>query len=292
MKKSPRILPYLLIAPTFLFVAVFTLYPLCTSVAGSFFKQKLQVPKYREPVWTGLGNYIRLFSDPDFRLVLLNTVIYVAVSAALIMLFSFTLALLLSGKFKGQTAFRLIVFHPAVMPMVSAATLWLFFFTPDYGIFNQVLHFLGYRGAQNWTSNPVLALPSIILVDVWKESPFYMIFILAGLQTMDPSVLEAARLDGASGPAMLFRIIIPLIQRSLVFTSIVVFISTFQTVDHIFILTNGGPSNHSNILLYRLWQLRFEQLNIGDSQAVTVILVAVLMIFTITRIFTGERHEK
>jgi len=291
MKRSPRILPYLLIAPTFLFVAVFTLYPLCTSVAGSFFRQKLQVPKYREPVWTGFGNYIRLFSSPDFRLVLLNTVIYVAVSVVLIMLLSFTLALLLSGKFKGQTFFRLLVFHPAVLPMVSAATLWMFFFTPDYGILNQVLHLFGYVGPQNWTSNPMLALPSIILVDVWKESPFYMIFILAGLQTMDPSVLEAARMDGASGPVLLFRIIIPLIRRSLVFTNIVVFISTFQTIDHIFILTGGGPSNHSNILLYRLWQLRFEQLDIGDAQAVTVILVAVLLAFTTARIFTGERNE-
>ncbi len=291
MRKSPRILPYLLIAPTFLFVAVFTLYPLCTSVVGSFFKQKLQVPKYREPVWTGFGNYIRLFSDSDFQLVLLNTVIYVVVCVVFIMLFSFILALLVCGKFKGQTAFRLIVFHPAVMPMVSAATLWLFFFTPDYGIFNHILHIFGYSGPQNWTSNPSLSLFSIILVDVWKESPFYMIFILSGLQTMDSAVLEAAKLDGASGPVLLFHIIIPLIRRSLIFTNIVVFISAFQTVDHIFILTNGGPSNHSNILLYQLWQLRFEQLNIGDSQSVTVILVAILLLFTIMRLFTGERNE-
>lgn len=292
MRKSPRFLPYLLVAPTFLFVAAFTLVPLVTSVAGSFFRQKLLVPKFRKPSWVGLDNYVELFTDPAFLSVLANTFVYVVVSVTLVMFFSFSLALLLSGKFRGQSFFRIIVFHPGVLPMVSAATLWLFFFTPEYGVFNQVLSLFGYTGPQNWTGNPSLALPAIILVNVWKQSPFYMLFILAGLQTMDQSAVEAARIDGAGGPALLFRIIVPLIRRSLVFTSTVVFISSFQTVDHVFILTKGGPSDASNILLYRLWQLRFEQLNVGLSNTVTVILVAILLAFTMIQVFAGGRHEQ
>jgi len=291
MRKTPRFLPYILIAPAFIFVAAFTLYPLATSLAGSFFRQKLLVPKYRDPVWVGLDNYIDLFTDPDFLLVLSNTLIYVAASVILILGFSIILALLLSGKFRGQSFFRLVVFHPGVLPMVSAATLWLFFFTPQYGVLNQVLVFFGYSGPQNWTSHPSLALLSLILVNVWKQSPFYMLFILAGLQSMDQSALEAARIDGARGLTLLFKVVFPLIRRSLVFTSTVIFISTFQTIDHVFILTKAGPSDHSNILLYKLWQLRFDQLNLGSANAVTIILVLLLLGFTIARIKGGNTDE-
>lgn len=273
-------------------MTVFTLFPLLSSITGSFFKQKLNVPKFHDPAWYGLGNYFDLFTDPAFLQVLGNTAAYVGVTVPVSLGLALLLAVLLSGQFRGQTLFRLVVFHPAILPMVSAATLWLFFFTPGYGLLNQILRLFGYSGAENWTGNPAMALPALCIVGIWKQTGFYMLFLLAGLQGLDKSVLEAARIDGAGGFSLFARITFPLIRRAFLFTSTIAFISAFQTVDHVFVVTLGGPSDTSNILLYFLWQLRFEKLNVGAAHAVTVILVAALLAFTITNFFASERHEQ
>jgi sn-glycerol 3-phosphate transport system permease protein len=291
MNRRPRILPYLLILPTLAFVACFTLLPLGNSLVGSLFKQKLNIPKFHDPVFTGLGNFTALFGDEAFRLALANTAWYVLVTVPASLVLALGLALLLSGSFRGQTAFRLVVFHPAILPMVSAATLWLFFLTPGYGILNQILRLFGYAGPENWTGNPGLALPALMLVGIWKQTGFYMLFLLAGLQGIDRSVMDAARIDGACGPRLLGLVILPLIRRSVLFTSTMAFISAFQTADHVFVMTAGGPSDSSNILLYLLWQRRFEQMDIGGAQAITVLLVAVLLVFTISNFLVSERHE-
>jgi sn-glycerol 3-phosphate transport system permease protein len=168
----------------------------------------------------------------------------------------------------------------------------MFLRTPDYGLWNQLLRLFGYTGAQNWTGNPNLALGALVLVAFWKNGGFYMLFLLAGLQNLDRSVLEAARLDGASGLKLTTRVVLPLIRRQTVFVTTVAFIGAFQTVDHVFVLTQGGPSGTSSLLLFQLWQLRFDRLDVGQADAVTVILVAVLLAFTITNFLVGERHEK
>ena len=118
--------------------------------------------------------------------------------------------------------------------MVSAATIWLFMFTPDYGLFNTGLRFLGYSGPENWTGNPKLALLSVMIVAIWKNTGFYMIFYLAGLQSLPHDVYEAAALDGANGWQTLRRITIPMLRRTTLFVTIVAFIDAFRTVDHVF----------------------------------------------------------
>jgi sn-glycerol 3-phosphate transport system permease protein len=289
--KRPKVLPYLLVAPTLLFVALFTLLPLVESIVGSFYKHKLNIPKYQEPVFAGFANFVTLFGDGDFLQVLANTGAFVAVLVPLSLVTALALAFLVEDKLKGLAFFRLALFHPTVLPLVSAATVWLFFLTPDYGLWNQLLHALGYSGPQNWTGNPNLALGALVLVAFWKNIGFYMLFFLAGLQGLDRSVLEAARLDGASGLRLVTRIILPLIRRQTVFVATIAFIGAFQTVDHVFILTQGGPSGTSTLLLYHLWQLRFERLDVGQGDAVTVLLVVVLLAFTVTNFLMGERRE-
>jgi sn-glycerol 3-phosphate transport system permease protein len=285
-------LPYLLIAPTLLFVLVFTVLPLAESVWGSFFKHKLNIPKYQDPVFSGLANFADLFQDSDFLQALWNTGLYVVFLVPLSLVVALGLAFLVEEKLKGLAVFRLVLFHPTVLPMVSAATVWMFFFTPDYGLWNQGLHLFGYAGPQNWAGNPNLALGALVLVAFWKNVGFYMLFFLAGLQGLDRSVIEAARLDGAHGTKLLTRVILPLIRRQTVFVTTIAFIGAFQTVDHVFVLTQGGPSGTSSLLLYHLWQVRFERLDIGRGDAITVLLIAVLLIFTITNFLVGERHEK
>jgi sn-glycerol 3-phosphate transport system permease protein len=290
-RKRFNPLPYFLILPTAAFVALFTAWPVLLSFYQSFFRQRMNIARFREPAFIGLGNYINLFNDPYFIQVIRNTLFYILGTVPISIMLGFLFALLVNRKIRGIGVLRLAFFHPMVLPMVSAATIWLFFFTPDYGLFNTALRFLGYSGPENWTGNPNLALLSVIIVAIWKNSGYYMIFYLAGLQNLPGEVFEAAALDGANGWQILWEITFPLLRRTTLFITIIAFVDAFRTVDHIFVLTSGGPSRASTVLLFELWQQRFEYQDIGIAAAITVIFVLVLLAFTVTNFVTSERKE-
>lgn len=290
-RKQFSPLPYLLILPTAIFVGLFTAWPVLLSIYQSFFLQRMNIARFREPTFVGLSNYGNLFTDPYFIQVISNTLFYIIGSVPISILLGFLFALLVNRKVRGIGFSRLAFFHPMVLPMVSAATIWLFFFTPNYGLFNTALRFLGYSGAENWTGNPNLALLSVIIVAIWKNSGYYMIFYLAGLQNLPSDVYEAAALDGAGYWQTLWKITFPLLRRTTLFITIIAFIDAFRTVDHIFVLTSGGPSRASTVLLFELWVQRFEYQDIGTSAAITVIFVVVLLAFTVTNFLTSERKE-
>ncbi|MFQ5595773.1 MAG: carbohydrate ABC transporter permease [Anaerolineae bacterium] len=290
-KRRLSPLPYLLILPTAVFVALFTAWPTVRVFYQSLFRQRLNIARLREPAFVGLGNYADLFADADFHKVLVNTFLYVLGTVPVSILLAFALALLVNRRLRGVGLIRLAFFYPTVLPMVSAATIWMFFFTPDYGLFNTSLQFLGYRGPQNWTANPNLALLAVMIVAIWKNAGYYMIFYLAGLQNLPSDVFEAVALDGANWWQQLWYVTFPLLRRSTLFISTIAFIGAFQTVDHIFVLTQGGPSNASSVLLYWLWQVRFEYLDVGRSAAITVVLIVFLLVFTITNFVLSERRE-
>lgn len=292
-KKSKfSVFPYILTLPTVIFVAMFTAWPVLLSIYKSFFLQRMNIAKFREPTFIGLENYVDLFTDPNFLQVLKNTVNYVIGTVPISIFLGFLFALLVNRNIFGKGVFRLAFFHPMVLPMVSAATIWMFFFTPSYGLLNSSLRFLGYTGPENWTGNPNLALLSVIIVGIWKNAGYYMIFYLAGLQKLPLDVFESAQLDGANWWQILWKITFPLLKRTTVFITTIAFIDAFRTVDHIFVLTTGGPSQASTVLLFQLWQERFENQNVGLSSAITVIFILVLLIFTVTNFLVSEREEK
>lgn len=284
-------LPYLLILPTGIFVTLFTIWPTINAVWSSFYRQRLNIAKFREPAYIGLQNYSELLSDPRFLRVLRNTFIYVLGTVPISVLAGFLFAWLVNRSIRGLGFTRLSYFHPTILPMVSAATIWMFFFTPDYGLFNTALSWLGYHGPQNWTGNPNMALIAIMIVGFWKNAGYFMIFYLAGLQNLPKEVFEAAVLDGANTWQQLRFITFPLLHRTTLFVTTIAFIGAFQTVDHIFVLTQGGPSQASTVLLYYLWQIRFEFQDVGKASAVTVVLILVLLVFTVSNFWLSERGE-
>jgi sn-glycerol 3-phosphate transport system permease protein len=290
-RAQRKILPYLLILPTFAFVALFTIWPTINAAYLSFFKQRLNIARFREPTFVGLDNYIQLFQDPRFIQVLKNTLIYVLGTVPLSILVAFLFAWLVNRPLRGRGWVRLFLFHPTVLPMVSAATIWMFFLTPDYGLFNTALTWLGYSGPQNWTGHPNLALLAVMLVAFWKNAGYYMIFYLAGLQSLPGEIFEAAQLDGANTWQQLVHLAFPLLRRTTLFVTTIAFIGAFQTIDHIFVLTQGGPSQASSVLLYYLWQIRFEYQDVGKASAITVILIAILLVFTVSNFLISERKE-
>lgn len=290
-KPRKNLLPYLLVLPTAIFVALFTAWPVLLSTYQSFFRQRMNIARFREPTFVGFQNYIDLFTDQYFLQVIKNTLYYILGTVPISIILALFFALMVNRKVRNVGLLRLAFFHPMVLPMVSAATIWLFFFTPNYGLFNSTLRFFGYSGAENWTGNPELALLSVIIVAIWKNSGYYMIFYLAGIQNLPSDVYEAAALDGANSWQTLWKITFPLLRRTTVFITIIAFIDSFRTVDHIFVLTSGGPSRASSVLLFELWQQRFEFQDIGISAAITVIFVIVLLLFTVTNFLTSERKE-
>lgn len=136
-----------------------------------------------------------------------------------------------------------------------------------------------------------MALLSVMIVAIWKNSGFYMIFYLAGMQNLPTEIYEAAALDGASSWQALWSITVPLLRRTTVFVTTIAFIDAFRTVDHIFVITQGGPSEASTVLLFKLWQVRFEFQDVGAAAAITVLFVAVLLVFTVSNFLVSERGE-
>ncbi len=279
-------LPYLLISPTLLFVAVFTLFPSVRVFYDSLFLQNQAV---QQPQFTGFGNYAALFQDPTFNQVIVNTVIYVLATVPLSVFLALILALLLNRKIRALGLYRLAFFYPTVLPMVSAATIWLFMYTPGYGLINVFIEFF-HIPSQNWLGDSNLALIALIILGIWKQTGYFMIFYLAGLQGLPHDIFEAASLDGASAIQSTRYLTFPLLTGTTLFVTTIAVVNAFETVDQIYIMTGGGPNNATAMLLFNLWQTLFSFLDTGKASAISVILIAVLLIFTVTNFLYTERR--
>jgi sn-glycerol 3-phosphate transport system permease protein len=279
-------LPYLLILPTLIFVAAFTLLPLIRVGYDSLFiqNQAVQTPKF-----TGLGNYIALFTDPGYIHVIKNTAIYVIMTVPISVFLALVLALLLNIKFRAQGLYRLAFFYPTVLPMVSAATIFLFMYTPGYGLLNVFIEFF-HIPSQNWLGDPNLALVALMILGVWKQTGYFMVFFLAGLQGLPHDIFESAKLDGANVIQSTRYLSIPLLRGTTLFVTTIAVINAFETVDQIYIMTGGGPVNSTGMMLFNLWQTLFSYLDVGKASAMSIVLIAFLLIFTIINFISSDRR--
>ncbi len=219
--------------------------------------------RYRK--FAGLGNYTALFTDPVFHDVILNTLMYVVVTVPISVFLALVLALLLNRKFRALGLYRLAFFYPTVLPMVSAATIWLFMYTPGYGLLNVFIGFF-HIPSQNWLGHPNLALIALMILGVWKQTGYFMIFFLAGMQGLPHDIFESAKLDGANIIQSVLSITLPLLSGTTLFVTTIAVINAFETVDQIYIMTGGGPVNATNMLLFNLWQTLFSYLDVGQGE--------------------------
>ena len=284
--RRVAVLPYLLIAPTIFFVALFTLWPTVLVAFDSLFLQNeaVQVPQF-----TGLGNYAALAGDATFRQVIVNTIVYVVVTVPISVVLALILALALNRRLRALGLFRLAFFYPAVLPMVSAATIWLFMYAPGYGLVNVFLGILHLPG-QNWLGSSNLALIALMILGVWKQTGYFMIFYLAGLQGLPHEVFEAANLDGASPLQTVRHLTLPLLMGTTLFVTTIAVVNAFETVDQIYIMTGGGPTNATTMLLFDIWQTLFSFFDQGTASALSVILIGVLLVFTVVNFTQVERR--
>jgi sn-glycerol 3-phosphate transport system permease protein len=164
--------------------------------------------------------------------------------------------------------------------MIAVANIWLFFYTPEIGLIDQIFNFFGLPG-NNWLGNPKTVLGCIIVITVWKEAGFFMIFYLAALQSVPPDLEEAAKLEGASRWYYFSRVLFQLLMPTTLFVLINAIINSFKLVDQLFILTKGGPDNSSSLLLYYIYEVAFNFFDQSYASTLTVVLLVVLAIIAL-----------
>jgi len=276
---------WLLLLPALSLLALFTHYPAIATIWDSFFT----TPKGSRPArFAGIDNYRQLVEDPIFWQSLSNNLIYamgtIPVSIALALL----MAVWVNKRIAGRGFLRLAYFTPTILPMIAVANIWLFFFTPEYGLLEKFTGAFGFE-SHNWLGSKSTALGCLMVVTVWKEAGFFMIFYLAALQSMSPNLAEAAAIEGASRAYFFRRVTFPLLMPTTLFVLVNAVINAFRLVDHVVVMTRGGPDNATELLLYYVYEIGFRFWDSAYAAALTVVLLAILGIIAVVQFALVER---
>jgi sn-glycerol 3-phosphate transport system permease protein len=263
---------WLLLLPAIALLALFTHYPAIANLWHSFYS----TPRgNRTAVFVGLDNYRQLVEDPIFWQAFTNNLWYAAGTIPLSIALALLMAIWVNDRVAGRGFLRLAYFTPTILPMIAVANIWLFFYTPEYGLLAQFLSGFGFSG-HNWLGSRSTALPALMVVTVWKEAGFFMIFYLAALQSMSPHLAEAAAIEGASRWYYFRRVTFPLLMPTTLFVLVNAVINAFRLVDHIVVMTRGGPDNATALLLYYIYEVGFRFWDSAYAAALTMVLLVLL----------------
>ncbi|MDX1528487.1 MAG: sugar ABC transporter permease [Gammaproteobacteria bacterium] len=268
---------WLLLTPAAILLIAFTHYPTVATLAKSFFSTGTAT---RPTKFVGGENYELMVTDEVFWKVVDNNVWYAIGTIPASIGIAILMALWVNSKIPARGLVRMAYFTPTVLPMIAVANIWLFFYTPDIGLIDQISSIFGIPG-HNWLGDPDTVLGCIIVMTIWKEAGFFMIFYLAALQSLPPELNEAARIEGASRWYFFRRVTFPLLMPTTLFVLINAFINSFKLVDHLFILTKGGPDNASSLLLYYIYEVAFSFFDESYAATLTVVLLGVLAIISV-----------
>jgi sn-glycerol 3-phosphate transport system permease protein len=275
-----------MLLPALLLLALFTYYPALGTLWDSFYS----TPRNTRPaVFVGMDQFATLMDDPVFWQALYNNIIYAVVTVPLSCVIALAMALIVNAGIRAQGLVRAAYFIPTILPMVAVADVWLFFYAPDYGLLDSALAVFGIQG-KNWTGDPSTALGAIMAVTVWKEAGLFMIFYLAALQQIPTNLVEAAKLEGANAWQRLYKVVLPLIMPTTLFVVINATINAIRMVDHVFIMTKGGPDNASVLLLYYIYRVAFMYWDTGYGAAVSVVVLATLAIIAIFQFVFADKR--
>jgi sn-glycerol 3-phosphate transport system permease protein len=277
---------WLLLLPAAVLLAVFTHYPAVATLVGSFFS----TPRGSRPaVWVGLDNYQAMVADPVFWQTVRNNAVFALGTIPTSIALALLMAVLVNGHLSGRAFLRLSYFTPTVLPMIAVANIWLFFYTPSYGLVDQLAGLLGFS-SHNWLGNRDTVLGCLIVVTVWKEAGFFMIFYLAALQGIAPQLAEASAIEGASRWYFFRRVTFPLLMPTTLFVLVNAVINSFRLVDHIVVMTKGGPDNASALLLYYIYDVAFKFWDTAYASALTMVLLVILAAAAVAQFVFLERR--
>ncbi len=280
LTRNENISAWVFILPSVIGCLVFIIIPIAASFLLSFTEWNL----LSKPEFIGFRNYTDLLSSKDFWLVFNNTIIFALATTILGTIIPLVLATIINSKIKGSEFFKTTYFIPFVTPMIVIAMVWEWIFDPKFGLLNYLL-----KSNIEWLYDTHTALFAIIIVSVWKLVGYNMIIFLSGFSTINSQVLESAKIDGSGKLTTFFKIIIPLLSPTIFFVLIITTISSFQVFDLIYLMTQGGPENSTNVLVYWLYKNAFEFFNIGKASAIAYILFIFISILTITQWIIRKR---
>ncbi len=270
--------------PSAIPLALFVLGPMIAAAWISLNEWNLIAPMQ----FVGPGNYVSLFGDPRTGEVFANTVSYIVGYLPLVYLGGLALALALNTALKGRSLLRGVYFLPVVTSWIVVAIVWRWLLNPGNGVVNSVLAFLGIEGPGWWT-DPVWAMPSIILASAWKDLGFVMVILLAGLQAISPELLDAAKVDGAGWWRRLWSVTLPLLSPSTFFVIVISLINGFQVFDQVYAMTGGGPNGASTVVVQQIYDLTFRYGAAGEASALSWMLFAVILAVTLIQV-RGQRR--
>ena len=273
------------LSPSLLLFGVFVYYPLVMSGYISLTKWNIVAPI--KP-FVGLANYEKLFTDPRFAVILKNTLVYSTGVVGAGLLLGLGLALLLNRGTGGRSIYRTLIFSPYVTSTAAVALLWMWIFDPQFGLINSFLRAVAIP-PPGWLSSPDWALPAIMIMSIWHNTGYNMVIFLAGLQNVPEEYYEAAKIDGATGVRLFWHITLPLLSPTTFFLVVTGLISSFQVFDAVAVMTQGGPLDSTNVVVFYLYQSAFQFFEMGYASAVAMVLFLMVMLLTVLQIVSARR---
>jgi multiple sugar transport system permease protein/N,N'-diacetylchitobiose transport system permease protein len=281
---------FLILAPAAVIIFGVVLVPLVTTFIYSL--KNMELISAERGKFLGLWNYIQVLGSAWFWQALARTLYFTGVSVALETMLGLLAALLLNTRFLGVGFLRVLVIVPWAIPGIVNASIWKWIYNPEYGVLNAVLtrlHILSQYRA--WLSDPFLAMNMVIVADVWKMTPFAIIFFLAALQFINKSLYEAATVDGAGVLKRFWHITLPYLVPTLSVVVVMRTVEKFKAFDIFYVMTRGGPSNGTKVLVYEAYLKAFANLQYSISSTVSYLIAIIVLVFTVLYIRSMKRRE-
>lgn len=270
-----EVIPYLI--PMLIGISVFRGGPVLVSFIISFFSwDMIQAPK-----WIGINNYIQMALDPLFWKIMRNTLVYIGIAVPANITIPLLMALAVNQKLRGITLFRSIYFLPVVTSMVAIGLLWTWLYDPQFGLINYLLESIFHISGPWWLQSTTWALPSIIIMSLWKQVGYNMVIYLAGLQGIPQEMYEAGYIDGADKRHLFWNITLPMLSPVIFFVMIISVIGSFQVFEQAYIMTQGGPAYSTNTLSYAVFEQAFQYWHMGYACGLACILAGCVLIITL-----------
>lgn len=270
--NNQNISAVLFIAPAFLGILIFIVIPVFCSFGLSFTDWDL----LNEIKFAGLTNYKEIFTDEVFLKIIINTFVFALSTTFFGIIIPLALAYILQSKIKGAEFFKVAYFLPFITPMIVIGVVWQWIFDPNIGFLNSVLN-----THLKWLYDSTLAMSALIAVSVWKLIGYNMVIFLSGFSSIPTSVIEAAKIDGASGIKLFTKVIIPMLSPTIFFVTVITVISSMQVFDLIYLMTEGGPDNSTNVIVYAIYKNAFEFFDVGKSCALAYVLFVIILVLTL-----------
>src|SRR5215475_11025179 len=284
--QNVHVVGWLLVLPALVLLVAFTHYPALATLVSSLFS----TPKRNRPaVFVGGEQYRAMLADPIFWQSLQNNAVYALGTIPASIALALLMAVLVNEKLAGRGALRMAYFTPTILPMIAVANIWLFFYTPQYGLLEQLTGLFGLP-SHNWLGSRSTAMACLIAVAVWKEAGFFMIFYLAALQGISPHLAEAAAIEGASRWYVFRRVTFPLLMPTTLFVLVNAVINSFRLIDHIVVMTEGGPDNATALLLFYIYEVGFKFWDTAYAATLTVVLLVLLAVLALSQFLFFDRR--